>query len=370
MRLRKNHRILAAGFATIGATLAVVVGLGVGMGTAAIAAAPQNTSPPTIKGTPQEGQTLTGDQGQWSGSPTAYTYVWTRCNKTGGSCTSISGATATTYKPVAADVGNTLRFKVDAKNADGTTTATSTPTAVVTAAKAGSPVNTSPPTITGTAQQGQKLTGLRGGWSGNSIQYEYYWTRCDKNGGSCANINSARDNLTYTLVAADVGNTVRFKVEGTNAGGKTTVSSAPSAIVAAAGKPVAAGCPAGTGLIQIANLGSPARLLVDQTQVSPSTISFGTTSLTARFHVTACGGRPVQGALVYVTAVPYNQFSIPNEQPTGSDGWATLQMNKLGGFPATPRQQLLVTFVRARKSGESLLGGISTRRLVSFRVTR
>jgi hypothetical protein len=73
---------------------------------------------------------------------------------------------------------------------------------------------------------------------------------------------------------------------------------------------------------------------------------------------------------VYVTAVPYGQFGTPNEQPTGADGWATLQFQAQAGWPVSPRQQLLVMFVRARKQGENVLGGISTRRLVSFRVTR
>jgi hypothetical protein len=88
-----------------------------------------------------------------------------------------------------------------------------------------------------------------------------------------------------------------------------------------------------------------------------------------RFHVSACGGS-VEGALVYVTAVPYGQFAVPNEQPTGSDGWATLQFSALSGYPASNKQQLLVMFARARKAGENILAGISTRRLVSFHVTR
>ena len=139
-------------------------------------------------------------------------------------------------------------------------------------------------------------------------------------------------------------------------------------MIRASAPPVVNGCSKTGGTIPISGVAPPARLTIDQTQISPSTITYGTRSLTARFHVSACGGS-VEGALVYVTAVPYGQFGIPNEQPTGSDGWATLQFTAKAGFPVSNKQQLLVMFVRARKSGENLLGGISTRRLVSFRVT-
>jgi hypothetical protein len=229
------------------------------------------------------------------------------------------------------------------------------------------PVNTSPPTVSGTPQEGQRLTGNRGEWSGNPTDYNYFWTRCDRNGGSCANISGAT-RATYTLTSADVGDTVRFKVEAVNADGRTFASSVPTAVVRAAPTPPAApaGCAANAPL-QVANVSPPERLNVDQYTISPPVVGRSTDPITVRFYV-SCKGKPVQGALVYATAVPFNQFTIPAEQPTGADGWAQLTMTQLSGYPAARRQQLLVVFARARKPGENALGGISTRRLVSFPV--
>jgi len=239
------------------------------------------------------------------------------------------------------------------------------------AAVAAAPSNTSPPTITGTPQEGHTLVGHRGKWSGSPTDYNDFWVRCDKDGASCANISGAHDRNGYLLKKVDVGNTIRFKVQATNADGSTFASSVPTAVITAATvtpPPVTNGCAKKGGSIPIAGVTPPARLTIDQTQISPSTITYGTRAVTARFHVAACSGS-VEGALVYVTAVPFGQFAIPNEQPTGSDGWATVQLSALAGYPVSNKQQLLVMFVRARKSGEDLLGGISTRRLVSFHVT-
>jgi len=42
----------------------------------------------------------------------------------------------------------------------------------------------------------------------------------------------------------------------------------------------------------------------------------------------------------------------------------------LSSFTLSPKQGLLVMFTRARKPGDSLLGGISTRRLFSIHVNQ
>lgn len=114
--------------------LIALAALGVlGAGSAAAApSAPQNTSPPTISGRAQQGQTLTADPGTWSGAqPITFAYQWQRCNSSGRNCSSIAGAVDKTRVPTAADVGRTLRVVVRATNADGSGNATSAPTATV-----------------------------------------------------------------------------------------------------------------------------------------------------------------------------------------------------------------------------------------------
>jgi hypothetical protein len=90
-----------------------------------------NTSPPTIAGTAQPGQTLTADAGVWSGSPSTFAYAWSRCDSTGSACTPIGGAASRTYVLAAADSGATLRVAVTGSNAVGAAEALSKVTGVV-----------------------------------------------------------------------------------------------------------------------------------------------------------------------------------------------------------------------------------------------
>jgi hypothetical protein len=225
------------------------------------------------------------------------------------------------------------------------------------------PRNESPPTISGTAQEGSTLTADEGRWTGQPTTFAFTWLRCNRNGGSCSAISGAT-RRTYTVQEVDVGDTLRVRVRATNQDGSTSRTSVPTAVVGEGQRP-GRGCDANAPL-QVQNISAPERLNISAGTISPAVVGRSTTSVTVRFQVT-CKGKPVQGALLYAAAVPFNQFRT-GEQPTGADGSAAITMSRLSGFPAARRQQLLVVFARARKPGESLLGGISIRRLVSFPV--
>jgi serine protease len=97
--------------------------------------APTSTSPPTISGSPAEGQTLTERHGGWTGSPTSYSYQWYDCDSGGHNCSPIPDATTQSYTLTAGDVGSTIVVEETASNSSGgdSAPALSSPTAVVTA---------------------------------------------------------------------------------------------------------------------------------------------------------------------------------------------------------------------------------------------
>jgi len=194
----------------------------------ATAAAPQNTAPPTISGTPKQGSTLTANDGTWTGSPTAFSYQWQRCASDGTACGDITAGTANTYVPTAGDVGHALRVVVTATNADGKTAATSAPTEPVNSANG--PTNTVRPALSGAAVVGNTLRVTNGSWSPAATSFSRHWQRCAADGTACLNIPGATAQ-TYGVRTADVGHRLRALVTARNSGGSTTVASSTSDVV-------------------------------------------------------------------------------------------------------------------------------------------
>jgi glucose/arabinose dehydrogenase len=92
---------------------------------------PVNTTAPSLSGPTREGRTLSTSDGSWSGTtPMGFAYAWRRCDSS-GSCTTISGATSSSYTLVAADVGFKIQSRVTATNTAGSASADSAPSAVI-----------------------------------------------------------------------------------------------------------------------------------------------------------------------------------------------------------------------------------------------
>jgi hypothetical protein len=284
-----------------------------------------------------------------------FTYQWRRCPKDGGApdasdCGVIPNATTSAYKVRPADVGFRLRVRVRATNANGSAVETSNPTAIV--KPAAKPVNAKPPTISGVPVQNDTLTANTGTWSGATpMTFSYQWRRCDQTGGSCSSISGATGK-TYVLKATDVGSTLRVQVTAKNSYGSSTATSAPSAIIQKAAPPSGAA-------ISVSEVSLPNRLVVDRLSFSPSRLPHRRL-VVARFHVSDLHEHPVVGAMVFVVGVPFGIAQTPPEAVTGPDGYVTFALHPTRRY----RSGGIVFFVRARKPGEPLIAGVSTRRLV------
>ena len=201
------------------------------------AATPILQAAPAISGTPKRTRTLSASAGSWSDAPSSYAYQWQRDE--GGGFGDVQDATQDTYVLDAADVGATLRVRVIATNADGDGNAAySPPTGPVQDALF--PLNTTPPTVLGTAQAGHTLTATDGAWANGPTSYARRWQRAT--GGVFSDIADATGS-SYGLGAADVGHPVRVVVVAANADGDSdpVASSATGAVAAATLEPVVIG---------------------------------------------------------------------------------------------------------------------------------
>ena len=198
------------------------------------------TGAPTINGTIRVGEELTVDTSGIADDDgltnVSYSYQWIRND--GNSDTDITSETESTYTLVADDEGKTIKVRVtftdDAGNGESLTSAAT----VSVAARLNSPA-TGRPAISGTAQVGETLTADTSGIADDdgltNVSYSYQWVAND--GGTDADISSETD-ATYTLVAADVGDTIKVKVTFTDdAGNEEALTSGATDAVAAADPP-------------------------------------------------------------------------------------------------------------------------------------
>jgi hypothetical protein len=225
------------------------------------------------------------------------------------------------------------------------------------------PRNATLPTMTGTPALGQTLTAEPGNWTGDPAPtFIYRWQRCNLNGFSCVWIPRATEK-TYVVRSADVGRRLRVSVIATNASGTATARSAPGAVVTRTSTPAGTTpLPSGVTSIPATSVALPQRLIIDRVEFSPAPVRSRATPITVRVRVIDTRGYVVRGALVFIRSTPL-VTQTPGELATGDDGWATFQVQPEADFPLR-RGYAVQFFVRARKTGDNVLAGVSTRRLV------
>ncbi|HEX3806918.1 MAG TPA: hypothetical protein VHV52_09085 [Gaiellaceae bacterium] len=189
------------------------------------------TAQPALAGDPIVGTSIDVQAPTWSATPTATSYAWLRCNANGRACAPIAGQTASSYTLTTADLTFTVVCSVTSTLGTEKQTVLTLRSDVV--RQAPGPVLSAGPTVSGTLQQGKKLTAFPGTWtSGGAITYAYQWYRCDPNGAHCSSIHGSTKS-TYTAVAKDVGQSLGVTVRATDSTGTTPAYAALVGLIAA-----------------------------------------------------------------------------------------------------------------------------------------
>jgi hypothetical protein len=228
------------------------------------------------------------------------------------------------------------------------------------------PDNTEAPAVVGPEVDGQLVAAKDGEWSGtNPMTFTYEWQRCNSAGASCADISGATGKV-YRVATADVGNRLRVQVTARNTSGARTATSPPSSVVA---RPAGAQrLSDGRYSIPVTSVNMPDRLVISGVGFAP-TVLRSRRAFTGRFRVTDTRGYVVRDAIVLVTGVPLGWINAPQEIKTNVEGLATIQLQPTRRLRLV-RGGSMVMFIRARKEGDSILAGISSRRLVRVRTAR
>jgi hypothetical protein len=219
------------------------------------------------------------------------------------------------------------------------------------------PANTEAPAVVGTPVDGELVTARDGEWAGsNPMAFAYQWQVC---GTGCVDIAGA-SGKAYRATTADIGKSLRVRVTATNGTGTATAFATPTTPVV---QPTGAIRLAdGRYSIPAASVKDPYRLVISGVEFVPSLLR-SRQVFTGRFRVTDTRGYLVRDAIVLVTGVPLGWIEPTQEFRTGADGLATIQLQP------TPRLRVvrsgsMVMFIRARKDGDNVLSGVSSRRLV------
>jgi hypothetical protein len=361
------------------AVVAAVAAVCLVLAGSATAESPNINTPASITGNAVVGEQLTAHNGTWlynDGSSChdecVMTYQWQRCLPDQSQCTDISGSTGRFYTVQAADAGSRLRAMETMTNYDcnahgvdcryvsrsapsvmtaivpgGTPPSGPTPPTAPTVPTAPAPqapllpVATAAPRVNGLAMVDETLTATRGTWSG-SPTLALQWQRCDAAGHNCVDLGLGGD--TYSVIAFDIGKTLRVRVTALNGAGTREAVSDPTAVVSelrpTEEKPSLAA----------AKVLAPHRLTFAELTTRPSRLS-RRTPVTVTLRVFDSRGFQISGALVTAVVLPRNALNAPVEATSGVDGSVSLTFTP-GPTLNLKKRGAVTLVVTARRPGD------------------